>query len=399
MRNRVLSFVALLSLLESVPVQAAGLLHPGDKVDVAVFNHPELSGSQLIDSAGDVSLPLVGMIPAAGSSAEELSRRLQSRFSAFVRNCSVQIRLEGQTQSIFVAGGPVGVLRYEPGETLASVADQLQGTAPPPIQQLSDVSAGVGNGVNGYSTTAGARQATHDSSSPSLDLSNGPIDFRNVRLQRERKEMGPYDLIALRSAGQSGPLLEPGDTVRLVDKPIAVSVSGEIQRPGVAHLLASEPLSAAIVQTGGPTPASSSDALLLVRGGVSRTVTAGSGEFTQPAQNGDRVYLQRAPRVDVVGDVLKPGDTLLRGNSTLLTAIYYAGGPSDYANLHAVGVIHNGVKTQFDLSKVTKGGSGSNPRLVNGDVVIVPDGSHFKMSDIWSAFGPLSILTRPGFLF
>lgn len=399
MRNRVLSFVALLSLLGGGPVSAAGFLHPGDKVDVQVYNHPELSGPQSIDASGDVSLPLIGIVPAAGSSADELSRRLQSRLSSFVRNCSVQVRLQGQTQSIFVAGGPVGVLRYEPGETLSSVVDQLQGAAPAPVQQLSDASEGVGNGVNGYATTAGNRQAAHDASSPSIDLFNGPIDFRNVRLERDGKEMGPFDVLALRSAGQSGPKLAPGDTVRLADKPVAVSVTGEVQRPGVAHLAATEPLSQAIAQVGGPTAASSSDAILLVRGGMTKTVTAGSGEFSQPAQNGDRVYVARAPRVDVVGDVIKPGDTLLRGSSTLLTAIYYAGGPSDYANLKAVGVIHNGVKTQFDLSKVTKGGSGNNPHLVDGDVVIVPDGSHFKISDIWSALGPLSIFTRAGVLF
>jgi len=395
MRNRVLSSVALLSMFGLSPAHAAGMLHPGDKVDVQVYNHPELSGPQLIDAAGDVSLPLVGMVPAAGGSTDALSRRIAGRFAPYVRNCAVQVRLDGQTQSIFVAGGPVGVLRYEPGETLASVADQLQGGAPAPTVQLNDGTAGVGNAANGYTTAAGQRQPVRDASSPSLDLFNGPIDFRNVRLVRDGRTLGAYDVLALRSSGQSGPALAPGDTIKLVDKPVAVSVTGEVQRPGVAHLTPAESLAQAIAQVGGPTAVSSSDAITLVRGGVAQTITAGNGAFSQPAMNGDRIVVARAPRVDVLGDVAKPGDTLLRGNPTLLTAIYYAGGPAEYANLRAVGVVHDGVKTQYDLSKINKGASGNNPRLVDGDVVVVPDGSHFRVSDIWQALGSLSFFLRP----
>ena len=47
-----------------------------DKITVTVHNHPELSATLTISHTGNVTVPLVGDIPAAGSSPEQLASRL-----------------------------------------------------------------------------------------------------------------------------------------------------------------------------------------------------------------------------------------------------------------------------------------------------------------------------------
>jgi hypothetical protein len=47
------------------------------------------------------------------------------------------------------------------------------------------------------------------------------------------------------------------------------------------------------------------------------------------------------------------------------------------------------VKTQYDLYKLNKGASGQNPRLSDGDVVFVPEGSTFDVMTLFQAISAL----------
>src|SRR5690349_554945 len=54
-------------------------LSPLDKVDVTVFDEPDLSAKGIVlDASGDLNLPLIGSIPAAGKTQSELSRDIQA---------------------------------------------------------------------------------------------------------------------------------------------------------------------------------------------------------------------------------------------------------------------------------------------------------------------------------
>jgi protein involved in polysaccharide export with SLBB domain len=355
--------------------QAEAALHPGDKIDVTVYNHPELSGSHTLDASGNVALPVIGTISALNVEPNDLAERLKARFSPYVRRVAVDVQLDAQSASVFVAGGPNGVLHYQPGMTLTSVVDQLQSRNPAP--QVDDTNA---TAVSATSTTTGP-----------LDLVNGPINFQKVTIQRENKVLGPYDLLALRSSGQPGPTLVPDDTIQLVDKPVMVSVQGDVEKPGTAYLNPNEPLNHAIVQVGGLAATATQANLTLVRAGDTSIVSMGNPTFSAPAQNGDRIIVPRAPTVDVLGNVVKPGQTMLRGNITLVSAIYYAGGPSQYANLKSVEVMHNGVRKDYNLARIQSGHSGDNPDLVDGDVVMVPQGSTFQWNNVWNALGAFGL--------
>lgn len=366
-------------ILTAAPLIACAdtVLHPGDKIDVTVFNHPDLSGSHTIDASGNVTLPVAGTVVALNLGSDALAAEIRNRLVAYVRDVAVQVKLDTQTSSVFIEGGPNGLVPYSPGMTLGSVLAYLNGRASAPPADAANARQ-----VSTQALTANA---------PQLDLLNGPIDFTRVGILRNGQALGPFDVVSLRETGQSGPALEPNDTIELVDKPVAVRVSGDVERPGTAYLNANEPLAQALTQVGGPAASSSINQLQLVRGGVASVVSMGSPALTQPAQNGDQLVIPRAVHVDVLGNVIKPGDTMLRGSDTLVSAIYYAGGPAKFANLGAVQVIRGGKKTQYDLGKLQKGGAGDNPQLADGDIVFVPQGSTFQWSDVWSAVGALGL--------
>ncbi|HYZ17515.1 MAG TPA: polysaccharide biosynthesis/export family protein [Candidatus Acidoferrum sp.] len=379
MRTRRAALVAAVVAFTALGgTRADAALHPGDKIDVTVYNHPELSGTRTLDASGNVALPIVGTISALNMEPSALADRLRNRLAPYVRQVAVDVQLNAQSQSIFVAGGPIGVVQYQPGMTLSSVVDLLQSRTLTPAAD------------NANASTVSATSANNLSTGP-LDLLNGPINFHKVAIQRDNRTLGTYDLLALRAKGQTGPSLIPNDTIQLVDKPVMVSVQGDVEKPGVAYLTPDEPLSHAIVQVGGTAATSTQSALTLTRGGQKSVVSMGDTVFSQPAQNGDEIVVPRAPRVDVLGNVTKPGETLLRGNTTLVSAIYYAGGPAQYANLKSVEVMHGGQRKVYNLANLQKGGTGDNPNLTDGDVVMVPQGSKFQWSDVWSALGSLGL--------
>jgi protein involved in polysaccharide export with SLBB domain len=365
--------VALLFSTNTGSAQAA--LHPGDKVEVQVYNHPELSGVRTLDAMGNVSVPVAGTVAAANLEPKDVAERIRYRLAPYVRKVAVQVRLDTQSESIFVAGGPGGSVKFVPGETLSSVVDRLQ--TPHVTPQAQTTTADTAGVVRG---------------SDAVDLYNGAVDFSRVSIMRDRAVMGPYDLLALRAAGQVGPTLAPNDTIQLVNKPIAVTITGDVQHPGIAYLREGEPLAQALSQVGGASPTTATQSgIVLDRSGATNKVALGGDQFAQPAQNGDHLFVPRAPHVDVVGNVTKPGDTVLRGNPTLVSAIYYAGGPSQYANLKAVQVIHGSDKHTYNLDALRKGRAGENPTLADGDVVLVPQGSTFDINQVWSAIGALGL--------
>jgi protein involved in polysaccharide export with SLBB domain len=367
--------IAALMFSTNAVAGAETILHAGDKIDVTVFNHSELSGLRTIDASGNVALPVIGSVHAANMSANALGSIVQRKLVDYVRDVAVEVKLDTQNTTVFVAGGPNGSIPFVPGMTLGSAVAFLGW--PTPTQPQAPNTPQV---------------ATYDSATGTANLINGPIDFRHVILARNATTMGPYDVIAMREAGQMGPALEPNDTIQLVNKPIAVTVSGEVEHPGIAYLNPTEPLSQALKQVGGSAASARIDQLQLVRDGQTTFVSAGDVAFTQPAQNGDAVIVPKAIHVDVLGTVERPGDTALRGSDTLVSAIYYAGGPAKYANLRAVQIIRNGQKTQFDLGRVKKGADGTNPVLHDGDVVFVPEGSTFGWSDVWAALGSIGAI-------
>jgi protein involved in polysaccharide export with SLBB domain len=362
--------IAMLAIFAfAAPALAA--VHSGDTLYVMVYDHPELTGPVTVDGSGHISLPLAGSIDVRGLETDQIAARVQKKLGDFLLKPAVDVQLRTQQASIYVSGGPGGTLKYEPGETLIGALGDLTprfSSAPP--------AEGPAPGVKSLSDFARAR-----------------VDLRHVGVVRDGESIGTFDALALSSAGKPGPDLLPGDTLTLADKPIAVHVVGAVREPGVAYLSEDQPLSDALAEAGGPTLAAASSHIEVRRGATSQLVSSGDPIFNQPAQNDDTITVPSAPRINVAGLVDKPGPITLKNDFSLLSALYEAGGPTQWANLGNVQVMRSGATTNYDVTKLIHGDTTQNPQLRDGDLVFVPEGHKISQNAVGSIFqGILSAL-------
>jgi polysaccharide biosynthesis/export protein len=80
---------------EAIAPQGPYLLDTGDRLRVVVFGQEGLTNSYAVDATGNISMPLIGAVPAAGRSTEVLGREIASRLrGGFIRDPSVSVEIE-----------------------------------------------------------------------------------------------------------------------------------------------------------------------------------------------------------------------------------------------------------------------------------------------------------------
>ncbi|MGH6785208.1 MAG: polysaccharide biosynthesis/export family protein [Novosphingobium sp.] len=114
-------------------VPSTYLLHFGDTVSVMVFGEPDLTQSRVvIDGSGNLSLPLIGKIRAAGFSADQVAEAVTRAYGAnYLRNPRVSVLLnEGIAPTVSVEGQveQPGVYPLAPGQTLLTAIAQARST-------------------------------------------------------------------------------------------------------------------------------------------------------------------------------------------------------------------------------------------------------------------------------
>lgn len=136
---------AYAALERSAPAQASAdyRLGPLDSVSVQVFQEPELSTQAPIqvDASGDISLPLVGLVTAAGKTGSELSSEIAAKLGerylvdpqvtvAVVSSVSQKVTVQGEVTEpgVYDIKGPTTLLEalsLAKGETRVAALDQV----------------------------------------------------------------------------------------------------------------------------------------------------------------------------------------------------------------------------------------------------------------------------------
>jgi polysaccharide export outer membrane protein len=79
-------------------------LAPGDRLRVIVFGQDSLSNSFNVDSSGQLSIPLIGLVPATGRTPAQLAREIEEKLRAgYVREPRVSVEVEAY-RPFFVLG-------------------------------------------------------------------------------------------------------------------------------------------------------------------------------------------------------------------------------------------------------------------------------------------------------
>jgi polysaccharide export outer membrane protein len=97
------------------------VLGPGDKVRLKVYGDADVNGEYEVNSAGNISIPLIGQVKAAGQTTSQLERTLFSRMKGKIAN-DPKINIEIATYAPFYIYGEVkkaGVYPFQPGITVA----------------------------------------------------------------------------------------------------------------------------------------------------------------------------------------------------------------------------------------------------------------------------------------
>lgn len=101
------------------------LMRPTDKISVTVFREPDLSSDMVrIGVEGNVSLPMLGSIPAAGMTAKQFEQDLTRRFAALgLKSPMVSVNVTDFASHLVTVEGAVekpGVYSFQPGARLST---------------------------------------------------------------------------------------------------------------------------------------------------------------------------------------------------------------------------------------------------------------------------------------
>lgn len=110
------------AMIPSRPV----ILSPGDVVRVALSGAPELSQNQTIKADGNISLPQIGEVHAAGKSLPQLKREIAELYEPLLTNNDVLVTLENGIMTVYMAGAisrPGKITFNRPTTILQVIAD------------------------------------------------------------------------------------------------------------------------------------------------------------------------------------------------------------------------------------------------------------------------------------
>ena len=83
---------------------SAYLLDSGDRLRIVVFGQEGLSNSYIVDAAGNITMPLIGAVPARDTSTSELARVVGARLrNGFIREPHLAIEVESY-RPFFILG-------------------------------------------------------------------------------------------------------------------------------------------------------------------------------------------------------------------------------------------------------------------------------------------------------
>lgn len=290
-----------------LPLDDSYLLGPGDRLDLRIFDAPELSGELAVLNDGTASVPLIGSVRLTGLSISQASAWLTSLYKKQLLRPQLLLRV--------VTPRPIRVALV--GEV------ERPGLYSLTTSETSQTEGGPGTTISGLPTVVDALQKAGG-----VTLN---ANLRDVLLQRRlpgeqpRFKQAGLDLLALLRAGDQlqNPYLFDGDTIRIgrADQPvseaievaaanlspqsIAVNVVGEVERPGRVQLAASTPLVQAVMAAGGPKAwrANRGDVELVrinrngsaTRERVSLNLSQGaSNKRNPPLRDGDTVIVNRS---------------------------------------------------------------------------------------------------------
>jgi protein involved in polysaccharide export with SLBB domain len=358
---------------EDVAVGPDYVLGRGDEVFVTLWGAVEKSYTVVINREGNVVLPELGVVHAAGSTLAAFETFLKRRFSGVYSDFSMDVSLGRlRTIQVFVVGDVV-----RPGAYTIS-----------PVSTVFNA----------------------------LYYAGGPSErgsLRRVLVYRSGDLIANVDLYDYLLRGDSGNdiRLRSGDTIYVTTIGPTAAVQGEVKRPAIYELRGGETVGDVVELAGGLTAESYTERIDVIRvlpdSGLTSVVASLSQEASPdsageaadiPVQDGDVItvysvwHVHPKEYVAIEGMVQRPGKQLLFPGMRVSDLIFRAGGLLDQAYLlHAelsrivkepekTGLVSDLIFIRIeDIMKVPD--SGQNVILESGDKVYIRKIPGWKLQD------------------
>lgn len=225
---------------------------PEDQIDISVFEVPELSRTVRVSAAGEISLPLIGSVKAAGKSPLQLEQTLRDLLrKTYIKDPQVNVFLrEFHSDPVSVVGAVKmpGLYHIQTRKSLVEILAMAQGFS-------------EGTRQPGKTIFITRKQRTQEAAvSPGGASSSG----ENDPAQGDSLEVPIKELMQSSERKWNVPVY-PGDVVKVAPAG-TVYVAGSVVRPGGFPLTDFENISAiqALAMAGGPSKAASSKRALII---------------------------------------------------------------------------------------------------------------------------------------
>ncbi len=128
-------------------------LGPGDEVTLRVYDQPQLSGVFDVDDSGMIGLPLLGLVPASGRTAEELAAEIVAdlRTKNLILSASAAVEIS-KYRAFYILGevNTPGQYPYRPGMTVLTAISIAGGFTYRAEQDYAGVTRDTGSGSVQY---------------------------------------------------------------------------------------------------------------------------------------------------------------------------------------------------------------------------------------------------------
>jgi protein involved in polysaccharide export with SLBB domain len=363
------------------------IARPGDSISVTVWEQNALSGIVLVDSNGNISLPMpIGSFPVVGLASKQISDTIIDRIKEYIVNPTVFVYIIPAEGFIIHVTGEVqrpGFVKVPAGTTIQEAIGMM----------------------NDFTTLA---------------------DKRNILLIRKKNESDisveaetmeqvlNFELFIDKTDRSANPYLKPGDVIIVPRLPKEerikyINVIGAVIKPGTFETDEPLPLVDVISKVGGLSDIAIPEQISILSKSADGTYKWKEVKFTSfligkdPNANpiverGDTVFIPREPKdkkpflVNVIGQVARPGSYPVTDESRLIDAIYTAGGFVDEAAIERVTIIRGGSKKEEQVNikqYLISSDEEYNPLLDKGDTIFVPitEGSK-RIPSVHSVFFP-----------
>jgi polysaccharide biosynthesis/export protein len=236
-----------------------------DVLDISVFEAQELNREVRVSSAGEISLPLLESVHAAGLTPRELELVLEELLRrTYMKDPHVSVfvrEMQSHPVSVLGAVGKPGVFQVRGSKTLLEILSLAEGLADD-AGETAIIMRGAGlqnNASSDAQIVSHAREDARGENATAADPAKDGGPSENI-VQVNLKELLDS------SHFQQNPIVNPGDIVKVLRAGI-VYVVGEVQKPGGFVMKSNEKMSVlqAIALSGGLTRTASKAGACIIR--------------------------------------------------------------------------------------------------------------------------------------